>query len=294
MKTLLKAGLSAAVLVAAGPVAAETAFGLRGDQIVSFSTNAPGATGVARTVTGLAPGEQLIGIDVRPRQGGLWGLGSQGGIYRLELSGSTFAAVSTGVVNTTLNGSNFEIDFNPLADRLRIVSDANQSLRVNVDNPAAPGEPGRAGTNIDGSFNYGPNGPTPAIVAAAYSNNVAFPASTNFFVLDASNDSLALVNPPNSGNLTIVGGLGLAFDSDDTLGFDISGRTGTAFLSFQDSLYTVDLGTGAASLVGQLGGAAGITDLTIGGVPEPTTWAFMIGGFGMVGAVLRRRRLVAA
>jgi len=30
------------------------------------------------------------------------------------------------------------------------------------------------------------------------------------------------------------------------------------------------------------------------GVPEPTTWALMIGGFGLAGAALRRRRTVAA
>jgi len=35
-------------------------------------------------------------------------------------------------------------------------------------------------------------------------------------------------------------------------------------------------------------------NVTAGGVPEPATWALMIGGFGLAGAALRRRAAVAA
>ena len=37
-----------------------------------------------------------------------------------------------------------------------------------------------------------------------------------------------------------------------------------------------------------------IYDNTIGGVPEPAAWALMICGFGMAGAMIRRRRVQAA
>lgn len=37
-----------------------------------------------------------------------------------------------------------------------------------------------------------------------------------------------------------------------------------------------------------------IGDLATAGIPEPTTWALMIGGFGMMGAALRRRRTAVA
>jgi len=47
----------------------------------------------------------------------------------------------------------------------------------------------------------------------------------------------------------------------------------------------------------KLGGAANATDLSdlfkpgaIGGVPEPASWALMLGGFGLVGGAIRRRK----
>jgi hypothetical protein len=43
-------------------------------------------------------------------------------------------------------------------------------------------------------------------------------------------------------------------------------------------------------------GHAAIDDISVnaqGGVPEPAAWALMIGGFGLTGAALRRRRQVA-
>jgi len=33
---------------------------------------------------------------------------------------------------------------------------------------------------------------------------------------------------------------------------------------------------------------------TVGGIPEPAGWAMMIGGFALVGAAMRRRRITAA
>lgn len=38
----------------------------------------------------------------------------------------------------------------------------------------------------------------------------------------------------------------------------------------------------------------GIAAISTGGVPEPATWALMLGGFGLMGAALRRRRTAVA
>ncbi len=62
-----------------------------------------------------------------------------------------------------LSGTTFGVDFNPAADRLRIVSDAGQNLRHNV-NPNGV-------TLADGTLNYTAGTPASGIVAAAYTNN---------------------------------------------------------------------------------------------------------------------------
>lgn len=65
-------------------------------------------------------------------------------------------------------------------------------------------------------------------------------------------------------------------------------RAGTAF-AFIDPLVTLDpeLGSQYSLTVGG-GGVANATP----GVPEPATWALMLGGFGLAGSALRRRRMV--
>jgi len=67
---------------------------------------------------------------------------------------------------------------------------------------------------------------------------------------------------------------------------------GTAF-------YKIDAGAGLDSFTLRYNASSNAVLYSTGappppGVPEPATWALMIGGFGMVGATLRRRRAVVA
>ena len=56
--------------------------------------------------------------------------------------------------------------------------------------------------------------------------------------------------------------------------------------------------TGELSQVGQQPAISGSFTFSspsmVGGVPEPSSWAMLIGGFGMTGAVLRRRKTAVA
>lgn len=106
------------------------AVGLTDDQrLVCFKADAPKFLRTIGSVSGLSGDAKLIGIDYRPMNGALYGLGDAGGVYTIDPSN----AAATFLFTVVLDGKSFGVDFNPAADRLRIVSDTGQNLRINVD-----------------------------------------------------------------------------------------------------------------------------------------------------------------
>ncbi len=108
------------------------AIGLTTSQrLVSFGVDSPEqVTGIGR-VSGLQGDRRLIGIDYRVQDGLLYGVGNAGGIYTLD--DSSAAATKVSQLTVALEGTNFGVDFNPAADRLRVVSDTGQNLRHDVN-----------------------------------------------------------------------------------------------------------------------------------------------------------------
>ncbi|MED5596315.1 DUF4394 domain-containing protein [Janthinobacterium sp. P210006] len=227
------------------------------NKLLSFDRATPATIRTTATVTGLQTGENLLGIDFRPADGQLYGVGSTGRIY--TLNGVTGAATvkatlaadasDTTAPYTALAGTEFGVDFNPVADRLRIVSNTGQSLRINVDTGA---------TTTDGNINGG--AATTAITAAAYSNSFAGTASTTLFVIDAANATLYTQNPPNNG--TLAGAVPLGVAATGVAGFDIDARTNTGYavmtVAGVRNLYTLNLA--AATAPATLVAAVGVTE----------------------------------
>ncbi|MDB5931074.1 MAG: hypothetical protein JWR60_2781 [Polaromonas sp.] len=232
-------------------------------RLTSFNRTTPGTQVGTVAVTGLAGGETLLGIDVRPANGALYALGSNGGIYRVDpatgvatLSSTLRAATGDDNPFTALSGTSFGIDFNPVADRLRVVSDTGQNLRINV-------ETGDAIT--DGAVS--PAGA--AVSASAYTNAFPGTTSTRLFSLNLGTGTLDLQDPPNSG--TQVGGPPLGVTATGTNGFDIDGRTNTGYAALTvggtTSLYRINLAAAApaaaATLVGGIAGGEAIRGLAL-------------------------------
>jgi Domain of unknown function (DUF4394) len=84
-------------------------------------------------IGGLASGETLIGIDFRPSTGVLYGVGrigtaTTGQLYTIDVASGLATAVGARAV--PLAGVAFGVDFNPVPDLIRIVSDTGQNVRI--------------------------------------------------------------------------------------------------------------------------------------------------------------------
>ncbi len=248
--TLLAIGV--AVVAQAEPITVLTA----NNRLLTIDSAAPNNTiSETLTVTGLPSGEFLQAIDYRPATGTLYALGSTGTIYPINADTGVARPGVSLIADPSdstspyagLSGRFFGFDFNPAVDRLRVVTETGQNLRINVETGA---------TITDGNLDYAGGDPnaaaTPNVVGAAYTNNFATAGATTLYNIDSRLDVLTIQIPPNEGALRTVGPLGV--NTFDEVGFDISGVTGVAYAALNmnelvTQLYTINLLTGAATPV---------------------------------------------
>ena len=256
---------------------AETIFGLTtNNRLFSFDSATPGTINPINgfnPVSGLPPNEFLLAIDFRPvatsspsaaLNGVLYSVGATHHLYTINTVTGTATVVPGAPFS--LSGTAIGADFNPVPDRLRIVSDMDENFRLD------PNTAGVAG--VDTSLGYAagdPNfGVNPNVVGAAYTNNFGGATQTTLYGIDSGLDVLVRqggVNgtpSPNGGQLTTIGTLG--FDTTNDVGLDISGQSGVVYasltpvvgpLDISSKLLTVNLATGTATLVGSIGSAGG-------------------------------------
>ena len=169
MKRLVLSVVLCAVLAPAAHLRAELIYAVTTTNVLlSFDSATPGTVTTIAAITGLQAGENILGIDLRPATGQLYGLGSTSRLYTISpVTGTATQVGSAGAF--TLTGTAFGFDFNPVVDRIRVVSNADQNLRLNPNDGTL--------TAIDTNLAFAagdPNqGANPNVVALAYTNNFA-------------------------------------------------------------------------------------------------------------------------
>ncbi len=239
--------VSGASLMAVSAAQAAPVVGLVGDKtLVWFDTDKPEIT-ASKEVTGL---DKLHGIDVRPGDGKLYGVAGDGSVVTIDLESG--AATQISKLSTMLpDGVSAAIDFNPAADRLRIMGSDGTNLRAHPDT----GE-----VTTDGALKFeagDKNAETkPNVVATAYINSHGKPEKTAMYDIDSAGNFIHQT-APNDGTLKTIGSLGVTADH---YAFDVhttADGTNTAWLAAGGGLYTVDLASGTATKVGDITGGDG-------------------------------------
>lgn len=207
---------------------------------------------VSIAIKGLQAGETVVGMDMRPLNGRVYVLGSSSRLYSINLATAQLTQIGTGAFATLLNGTSFGFDFDPISDRIRVVSNTGQNLRIN---------PSDAVVTTDQSLS--PSGVN--VGAAAFSNNFKGANTTTLYVIDYATDRL-YTQEPISGVLTAVGELKI--DATGANGFDIISTTATnisyALLTAgtDTQLYNINLMNGEASLAAKF--SRNVTAFTLG------------------------------
>lgn len=228
---------------------AETAYAVDSRVLLlTFATELPAFVTDIKLIRGLQPGEGIVGIDFRPANKKLYGLGSSSRLYVIDTESGQATAVGSGPFTPALDGTEFGFDFNPTVDRIRVTSDRGQNLRLHPDTGMVAA--------TDGALSY-LEGPQAGVVASAYTNNVVGATATVLYNLDAARGALVTQNPPNEGRLNVVGPL-VGLDLSQVAGFDISSNSGRAFAAVRLAgsnkcmFYEIHLPTGDYNPLGTL------------------------------------------
>jgi hypothetical protein len=254
MKHFTLAAALLATTALAGAAQAETVAALVGDDTIAVLDTDQKKVTKTWKVSGASG--KLVGIDVRPADGMLYGVTSDGVIWTIDSFGK---ATQKSKLDMPLpSGGMVTVDFNPAADRLRVIGLEGMNLRINVDDGKV---------TKDGDLKFAEadmhKGKAPKIVAGAYTNSMKGAKETTLYDIDAIG-AVVRQAPPNDGVLNTIGMLGMSVEA---AAFDIvsDGQGGnTGWLMAKDTLYRVDLTTGKGTEVTKIDGVSGtVRDIAV-------------------------------
>lgn len=256
-----------------GSLNAQTIYALSGDNLISFDAASPANLLSNKSITGIAAGQSIAGLDFRPNTGELYALGynqmtGEARLYTLNLISGGATAIGAAPVVLKAGMGKIGFDFNPTVDRIRVTGSNNSNYRLHPVTGAI------AATDLDLAFaatdlNSAVN---PSIGAVAYTNSYIGATATTLYNYDDSLNVLTTQIPPNNGVLNTIGASGISINLNDPstdmdIFFDAAAGMNRAFLaantgmSVVDRLYSINLATGETTLIGSIGVA--VSDIAV-------------------------------
>jgi hypothetical protein len=190
------------------------------------------------------------------------GLTNDLGVWGDPTSGMLYAASNSGIAKINpLTGAFTVIDPGVFPDGIT-VSPNGSTLYAEVGGGINSYNASTGAFLHSYSVGHGPDG-TGVIVGGLFDGEV---------IVNNNDGTVGLLDPTNS-NYTLIasGGTRGDFVSPDR-------SNGTLFMSELDAVYRLSCGTNCS-----------IGTVPLPGIPEPSTWALLIAGFGAVGAMIRRQ-----
>ena len=315
---LLSAALVAGVLLSNSSQAQTTLYGITtANAIFTMSNpNTPSVISGPFSVSGVAAGQVLVGLDARPSNGALYALGydsvtQMAELYMINASGSVYTATA---VSGTLAGMNLGSTNNAAFD---FVSTADNQIRVvgrngnNYIMSAVTGSimtTGTSGLTFAGGDLY--SGLSSALAATAYTNSFYGADATQEVGYDAVNNVLVKMDAGSylngfsntSNTLHSIGSTtGVVFATGGSIGMDAwydtashsnaIYMTGSTLLSGAH-LYKYDLSSVTGTLVdlGAIGsGSLNVRDIAFGALGASSA---SIAGRQVTGLSLNLRKLI--
>ena len=168
----------------------------------------PGASNYVRLGRVETEGGNLIGIDFRPADGKLYGLTDLGQLYTIPVSQTGVGqATRVSTMNPRFTGG-FEmlVDFNPVANALRVAGSNDQNLAVvngtdgsNLSTTVAQTKFAYAAGDVNA-------GKDPELSGGAYNNNFVGATATLFYTIDHDADTLVTIADKTATGSSNTGG----------------------------------------------------------------------------------------
>ena len=227
-----------------------------GNNFALFHSASPGTVDRNLPITGLLVGDRIVGIDFRPVDGKLYGVGLDSRVYVVD----TITAVASPVGATftpALDGTHFGMVLDPATDKIRIQSaESGQNLQID---PAT----GQV-VSADAALAYAPADPNAGLDPDIAATAVTSGAGAATYGINWFRDELVVMADPANGQVRTVGSTGVTTAACAAMDVASDGvMYASMTISGINNLYTMNLTTGAATSLGEIDVVVSIQSIAI-------------------------------